>query len=150
MDQVLDEALQPIPAVAAAQALMAVGALVLAAVGLTALLGRLVSLRLREFGLRLSLGARPLDIHWQVIGQGLRPTVVGGVIGGTLATALVMALQSGGQATVGVGGPPPSIAEATGLPMMALAFLMAVALMACYFPARRATRVDPAELLRTE
>ena len=150
MDQVLDEALQPIPIVAAAQALMAVGALVLAAVGLTALLRRLVSLRLREFGVRLSLGARPLDIYRQVIGRGLRPTAVGAVIGGALATALVMALQSGGQATVGVAGPPPSFAESIGVPMQALAVLMAVALMACYFPARRAARVDPAELLRSE
>ncbi|MHB1225435.1 MAG: ABC transporter permease, partial [Gemmatimonadaceae bacterium] len=114
-------------------------ALVQAVVGLYGLLAYGVSLRAREFGVRLALGARSADVLRTVLGSGLRLTVAGvgmGLALAILATRYLAGLLNGVSPTdpVTFGG--------------AAAVLVATALAAAYLPARRAARVSPAEALR--
>lgn len=117
----------------------AAAALALAAVGLYGLLGFLVVRRRREIGVRMSLGASRRQVLRLVLAQGGTLAAAGVVLGLTAAyaaTGLLEGLLYGVRANDGA-----SLAAAAGL-------LLAVALAASYLPARRATRVDPAETLR--
>ena len=116
-------------------------ALVLSALGLYGLLAYSTARRTREIGVRVALGARPGDIGRLVLREGLQLTVTGIACGLAVAWATTRLLQSllyGVKPTDGV-----SIAAAVGV-------LLAVALLACGLPVRRALRVDPAEALRDE
>ena len=115
--------------------------LVLAAVGLYGVISNLVAQRTGEFGIRLALGAKPGDVLALVLGIGIRLTLLGLVIGGGLAYLLNRILQS---SMPRMAGTDPVALVAVG------AVLLAVALFACWVPARRATRVNPAEALRAE
>jgi ABC-type antimicrobial peptide transport system permease subunit len=115
--------------------------LVLAAVGLYGVISNLVAQRTGEFGIRLALGAKPGDVLALVLGIGIRLTLLGLVIGGGLAYLLNRILQS---SMPRMAGTDPVALVAVG------AVLLAVALFACWVPARRATRVNPAETLRAE
>jgi ABC-type antimicrobial peptide transport system permease subunit len=114
---------------------------VLAAVGLYGVISNLVAQRTGEFGIRLALGAKPGDVLALVLGIGIRLTLLGLVIGGGLAYLLNRILQS---SMPRMAGTDPVALVAVG------AVLLAVALFACWVPARRATRVNPAETLRAE
>ncbi len=121
--------------------LFAALAVVLAAVGLFGLLSHLVTLRTHELGIRLALGAERREVLWMVIGQGLRLALLGLAIGvgGALALGPLLRTQLFG---VEPTDPVTLASVATGLLM--------VALLACYLPARRATRVDPMIALRQQ
>jgi len=121
--------------------ILGVGALVLAAVGLYGVLSYSVSRRSTEFGIRMALGARPGDILVLVLRQGIRLSLFGIVPGLAAAFLLTRALS---RALYGVTALEPLI-----LWVLAL-LLAAVALLAGYIPARRATRVDPMVALRSE
>ncbi|HEY3934873.1 MAG TPA: ABC transporter permease [Gemmatimonadales bacterium] len=116
-------------------------ALALAAVGTYGVLAYAVSQRQRELGIRMALGARASAVLNMVLGQGLRLAGIGiavGLVGALILTRLVRSLLFGVSATdpvifIGVAG------------MMTL-----VATLACFIPARRATRVDPITALRGE
>lgn len=113
--------------------------LVLAAVGLYGVISYLVSQRTREFGIRVTLGAQPFDIAKLALGQGLRLTLIGVAIGvaGAVAVTRVLAVILYG------------ISPTDGATFAAVAgVLVAVALLACHIPARRASRVDPMVALR--
>ena len=137
----VSEALWPARLGAGLLAVFGLLALTLAAVGLSGLIAYLVSQRAREIGIRLALGAQASDVLKLVIWQGLKLTLSGLVIGllGALAlTRLVENLLYGLSPT-----DPLTFLAITSL-------LVAVALLASYIPARRATKVDPLVALRYE
>jgi putative ABC transport system permease protein len=119
----------------------AVLALLLAAIGVYGVLAYLVAQRTREIGVRLALGARPGSVRSLVVGQSLRLSLWGVAIGAVGALAAAPALQS---QLFGVTPRDPAT-----LAGVAVA-LLAIALLASYVPARRATRVDPLIALRNE
>ena len=114
-------------------------ALVLAAVGIYSVLAYGVRRRKREIAIRMALGADRGDVLRLIVGQGMRPALVGLVIGAGGALALGSVLQS---LVFGVSARDP-------LTFGAVAALLAgVALAACAMPALRATRVEPSEALQ--
>ena len=116
-------------------------AVVLAAVGLYGLLSYVVSRRTREIGVRMALGADRFMVLGLVLRDGVRLTLIGAVIG---AMASVVAARALKHLLYGVAPTDPLTFAVVGL------LLVAVALVASYLPAARATRVDPVEALRTE
>jgi putative ABC transport system permease protein len=116
-------------------------AVFLATVGVYGVLSCAVSERSRELGIRLALGATHRDLVWSVVGKGMLPVLIGLVAGLAGALALTRLLRS---QLFGVGSMDP-------VTFLGASFLLAaVALMACYLPARRAAKIDPIVALRHE
>ena len=116
-------------------------ALLLTALGLYGVLARSVTSRTKEIGLRLALGARPGDALGLVIRQALRLVLSGIGIGLLVAVGMTRLLRS---LLFGVRWDSPLVLG------VAAALLIVVGLLASYFPARRATKVDPMVALRYE
>jgi putative ABC transport system permease protein len=121
--------------------LFAIAALLLAAVGLYAVMAASVRLRHREMGLRLALGATASDVRGLVLGEGLRLAALGAAIGIAFAVAATRLLRG---LLFDLDPLDPSTLLATAL------LVLAASGLACSLPARRATRVDPVALLRTD
>ena len=116
-------------------------ALVLAAVGIYSTMSVYVGSRTKEFGIRLALGAEPGALRRVVMRQGMLLTAAGVVIGVVGALALTRTIQS---LLFEVSPTDPVVF--TAIPLL----LVFVSLLACYRPARRATKVDPLVALRDE
>ena len=115
--------------------------LFLAALGIYGVIARLVAQRTNEIGIRMALGAQVGQIARLILGAGMRMVLIGTVIGllGAVGLARFLANTMPGLSSNSV----VAIAGAT-------VVLIAVALLACWLPAKKATRVDPLEALRTE
>jgi putative ABC transport system permease protein len=116
-------------------------ALALAAVGIYGVIAYSVTQRTQEIGVRVALGARSGNVVSLVLKQGMTPAFIGALIGLGGAWALTR-LISGLLFEVSATDPPTFAAVAL--------LLMAIALLACYIPARRATKIDPLVALRCE
>jgi putative ABC transport system permease protein len=121
--------------------IFAASALVLAATGLYGVISYGVAQRKRELGIRIALGARPGDVLKLVTGEGMALAIIGVALGLMAALALTRVMEG---LLFGVSATDP-------LTFMVIALLlMFVALLACYIPARRATKVDPLIALKSE
>lgn len=141
MEQIVARSLAERRAVMMLLGALAATALLLAVVGIYGVVSYSVSQRTREIGIRLALGAETRDIFKQVIGQGLLLASLGVGAGLLAAAGLTRYLES---LLYGV-----TPADALTFLAVALLFLL-VALLACWVPARRATKVDPMIALRCE
>jgi putative ABC transport system permease protein len=116
-------------------------AILLSAVGLYSVMAYVVSQRTREVGIRMALGADRSDVMKMITRQGMRLAAIGVGIGLVLSLALAQVLSS---LLIGVSGYDVMTF------ILVPSLLAAVALVACYLPARRATKVDPLIALRYE
>jgi len=126
---------------AAVAPIFAVMALLLAAVGLHAVIAHSVSQRTKEIGVRQAIGAAADQVRTMILREGMLPVAIGLVVGLASSFAVNRILQS---QLVGVS--PYDVATMTAAPVV----LILVALLACLIPARRAMNVDPAVALRHE
>jgi ABC-type antimicrobial peptide transport system permease subunit len=116
-------------------------ALVLAAVGIYSVLAYSVRRRVREIGIRMALGATPSDVLQMVVADGMKPILLGVVLGLAAAFALSRVVTS---LIYGVRATDPLTFAGVAL------LLIAVSLVATVLPAYRATRVEPVRTLREE
>ncbi len=116
-------------------------ALALAAIGVYAVMAYSVSQRTKEIGIRIALGAQSRDVFRLILKQGARVAVSGAVIGVVAACLLRKIMAS---LVYGLSANDPVILSI--VPMV----IVSVVLLACYVPARRATKVDPLVALRYE
>jgi putative ABC transport system permease protein len=118
--------------------IFAASALLLASVGIYGVMSYAVTQRTRELGTRLALGATPSSILWLVMRDGLRVAGIGAAIGLVVGIGAARSMSAMLFGTSPVD--PATLAAATSM-------LLGVALLACYVPARRATRLDPRQSL---
>ena len=119
-------------------------ALLLACIGIYGVIAYWMTRRVQEFGVRLALGARPRDVLRIIVRQGMSLALAGAAIGTVAALILMRTVSSFSQLLYGVSSSDP-----LALIVNSLALLTA-ALLACYFPARRAARMDPSTALRQD
>jgi hypothetical protein len=122
-------------------AILAALGLALAAIGLYGVMAYSISLRTHEIGIRMALGARPADVRRMMVRQGMEMAGLG-LAAGTAVALAVTRVAAG--LLVKVSPTDPAVFGAATL------FLAAVALIASYMPARRATRIDPNQALREQ
>jgi putative ABC transport system permease protein len=141
MDQVRSESTQRTDFNMTLLVIFAGVALLLAAIGIYGLMAYSVQLRTQEIGIRMALGAGPHEVRTMVVKQGMRLALIGVFLGVAAALALTRLMASLLYA-VKPWDPAAIVSVAV--------LLSAVALLATYFPARRASRVDPMIALRYE
>ena len=141
MEQVASESLSRPRSSVVLVGLFAAVAMILAAVGIYGVISHSVAQRTHEIGIRVALGALPVDVLKLVLGQGVKLMLTGLSIGLAAALGLTRFMAS---LLYGVGSRDPSIF------LGAAGLLAVVALFACYLPARRAAKVDQIEALRYE
>jgi putative ABC transport system permease protein len=139
MDDILGRALAPTRSSMILVAVFAGVALTLAVIGVFGVLSYTVSQQAAEFGIRMALGATRDRVLWLVLGRGMLPVAIGITVG--LGGALAVARYLRGLLFGVTPTDPATLAGVTAL-------LVATAAVAAYLPARRATQVDPVQILR--
>lgn len=121
--------------------LFALLGLALASIGIYGVIARTMAQRTNEFAIRFALGAHARDISRLVLGSGVKMALLGSAIGliGTLGVTHILAVWNSGMQL-----------NSTATVLGATVFLVAIALVACWLPARRAGRINPIEALRAE
>jgi len=141
LEHIVDRAVSPRRFITMLLAGFAILALILASLGIYGVISYSVNQRTNEIGIRIALGAQAGAVMKLIIGQGVKLTLIGLVIGLGTAFALTRVISS---LLFGVKASDP-------LTFVGIALLLSgVALAACYIPARRATKVDPMIALRCE
>ncbi len=138
---IFEEAIGAPRQIAVLLSLLAGLALVLGAVGVYGMISHFVTRRTREYGIRLALGLRPAGVVSQVMGRGIRLVAIGSVAG---VVAALLSTRLLGSLLYGVGATDPRALAG------AVVALLAVGALAAFVPARRASRTDPASVLRQE
>ena len=141
MDEIRAESVAPERLNLTLLSLFATIALVLAIVGIYGVMSYSVTQRTHEIGIRMAIGARPLDVFKMILGHGMKLALIGvglGLVGAFILTRYM--------ATMLFGVEPTDATTFGGLSIL----LTAVALLACYLPGRRATKVEPTISLRYE
>lgn len=141
VQQILGQGLWAARMGAALLGLFGVLALILASIGIYGVLAYSVAQRTSEIGLRMALGAQPRQVLGLVLRQGMLLALIGAGVG--VLVALPVARMAG-SLLYGVSATDPLTYASITL------LLMAIALLACYLPAYRATRIDPLKALRVE
>ena len=141
MDEIRAESVQGERLTLTLLSLFAGIALVLAIVGIYGVMSYSVTQRTHEIGIRMAIGARPRDVFKMILGHGMKLALIGVVIGLGLAFWVTRYM-----ATMLFGVEPTDATTFGGI----TAILVAVALLACYLPGRRATKVEPTISLRYE
>lgn len=137
----IERSVAPQRFIATLLAVFAAVAILLALVGIYGVMSYSVTQRTQEIGIRMALGAQPRGVLWLIIGQGMKLALLGvacGVGGALLLTKVLATLLYDVKAT--------DAATFGGVALL----LLGSALLACFFPARRATKVDPLTALRCE
>ncbi|HEV8486608.1 MAG TPA: ABC transporter permease [Blastocatellia bacterium] len=141
MERHISERMSPKRLATSLMAAFAVIALLLAAIGIYAVMSYAVSQRTHEIGIRMALGAQPRDIFKLIVRQGVSLTLVG------IGAGLVFAFG----VTRAMSGLLYGVSTTDPLTYFGISLLLGtVALLACYVPTRRATKVDPMVALRNE
>ncbi len=140
MDDLVAEALAPVRFQMLLLGFFAGVALLLSLVCIYGVMSYVVGLRLNELGVRMALGASPRDLVWLVVGEAMKPALAGIAAGLAVAIALARVLRA---QFFAIDSTDPATLAAV------VIALVAVALAACYLPARRATKVDPIITLRS-
>jgi putative ABC transport system permease protein len=141
MDEIRAESVAPERLNLTLLSLFAGIALVLASVGIYGVRSYSVTQRTHEIGIRMAIGARPRDVFAMILGHGMKLTIIGVVIGLVLAFVLTRLME-----TMLFGVAPTDATTYTAISVL----LVSVALLACYLPGRRATKVEPTISLRYE
>jgi predicted permease len=142
-EQALNAQLAPSRTIALLVAILGLLAMVLAIVGISGTVAYDASKRTREIGVRTALGAQPQDIITMLLRNGVKLALIGLAAGMTLATGASQ-LLSAASLLYGVSSLDPLTYLTTAM------VLAGITMLACYVPARRATRVDPMTALRNE
>lgn len=141
MEEHLRQPLAPAKLLASLSSAFALLTLLLAATGLYGVMAFLVSSRTREIGIRMALGSQPAGVRKLIIGQGMKLAVSGIALGLIAAFALTRVVAS-----VLYGVSATDVVTFAGVAVL----LSLVALVACFIPAQRATKIDPIVALRYE
>jgi predicted permease len=141
MDSIVEESLGQRPLAMMLLAAFSILALVLASVGIYSVLAYMVRQRMREIGIRLALGAPVRGLLGMVVVEGMKPTLIGVVLGLVMAAAFVRVMSA---LLFGVSQHDP------GTFTVVAAIMLVVGAVATLLPAYRATRVDPIVTLRSE
>jgi putative ABC transport system permease protein len=141
MEKIVSNTMGPYALIISLMITLALVALILASVGIYGVVSYSVSQRTREMGIRMALGARAWQVLVNVLRQGIRLVITGVILGLVAALGLARLLSA---ILYKVKPTDPLIFMC--IPLL----LLTVAILACYVPARRATRIDPMAALRYE